>query len=126
MCNNVEYTKPTKIAKENKLRTFEITMMKFHMCYLQNSGQNKSPFQDGSLVTGVYTLNLVAMVGTIVPQCLFHARRPSFRDLGIASYPPVLPHNQLAKLVHQQLGIKYGLLDISTPPYYKYDPAHQS
>ena len=32
-------------------------------------------------------------------------------------------HNQLAKLVHQQLGIKYGLLDISTPPYYKYDPA---
>ena len=75
MCNNVEYTKPTKIAKENKLRTFEITMMEFHMCYLQNGGQNKSSFQDGSLITGVYTLNLVAMVGTIVPQCLFEFSR---------------------------------------------------
>ena len=32
-------------------------------------------------------------------------------------------HNQLTKLVHQQVGIKNdGLLDISTPPYYKYDP----
>ena len=33
-------------------------------------------------------------------------------------------HNQLAKLVHQQLGIKHGLLDTKdTPPYYKYCPA---
>ena len=91
MCNNLEYTKPTKIAKENKLRTYDINIMKFHGYYFQNSGQNKSSFQEGSLVTGVYTLNLVAMVGTIVLQCLFHARRQSFRDFEIASYPPVLP-----------------------------------
>ena len=33
-------------------------------------------------------------------------------------------HNQLAKLVHQQLGIKQGPLDTKdTPPYYKYCPA---
>lgn len=31
-------------------------------------------------------------------------------------------HNQVAKLIHQQLGIKYGLLDTKTPPYYKYQP----
>ena len=69
-------------------------MMKFHID-LPNSGQIKCSFQKGSPVTGVYTLNLVAMLGTIVPQCLFHARRPSFRDLEIASYPPVLPYIQL-------------------------------
>ena len=31
-------------------------------------------------------------------------------------------HNQVAKLFHQQLGIKYDLLDSKTPPYYKYEP----
>uniref|UniRef100_A0A336M9S3 CSON013850 protein n=1 Tax=Culicoides sonorensis TaxID=179676 RepID=A0A336M9S3_CULSO len=31
-------------------------------------------------------------------------------------------HNQLAKLVHQQLGFKYNLLPKTTPPYYKYEP----
>jgi hypothetical protein len=32
-------------------------------------------------------------------------------------------HNQLAKLIHQQLAMKYGILGRDTPPYYKYDPA---
>jgi hypothetical protein len=32
-------------------------------------------------------------------------------------------HNQLAKIIHQQLGLKHGLLSRSTPPYYKYSPA---
>jgi hypothetical protein len=31
-------------------------------------------------------------------------------------------HNQLAKLIHRQLAIKYGMLGIDTPPYYKYSP----
>jgi hypothetical protein len=31
-------------------------------------------------------------------------------------------HNQLAKLIHQQLGIKYSMLGKDTPPYYKYTP----
>ena len=32
-------------------------------------------------------------------------------------------HNQLAKLIHQELGFKYELLDRkTTPPYYKYNP----
>ena len=30
-------------------------------------------------------------------------------------------HNQVTKLIHQQLGFKYGLLDTKTPPYYKYE-----
>ncbi|MBZ5796461.1 hypothetical protein K8353_40995, partial [Burkholderia contaminans] len=30
-------------------------------------------------------------------------------------------HNQLAKMVHQQLALKYGLL-ATAPPYYKYNP----
>lgn len=31
-------------------------------------------------------------------------------------------HNQVAKLIHQQLAIKFGMLDNDTPPYYKYSP----
>ena len=32
-------------------------------------------------------------------------------------------HNQLAQLIHQELGFKYVLLDRkTTPPYYKYNP----
>ena len=32
-------------------------------------------------------------------------------------------HNQLAMIIHQQLGIKYELIDTPIPPYYKYLPA---
>lgn len=31
-------------------------------------------------------------------------------------------HNQVAKLVHQQLEIKYERFDVMPPPYYKYNP----
>ena len=31
-------------------------------------------------------------------------------------------HYQVAKLIHQQLAIKFGMLGKDTPPYYKYEP----
>lgn len=31
-------------------------------------------------------------------------------------------HNQLSKIIHQQIALKYNLLRPSTPPYYKYSP----
>lgn len=32
-------------------------------------------------------------------------------------------HNQLAKIVHQQIALKHRLISTDTPPYYKYNPA---
>ena len=31
-------------------------------------------------------------------------------------------HNQISKLIHQELAIKYRILGYNTPLYYKYNP----
>lgn len=47
----------------------------------------------------------------------------------IAGCPSLAPnaylgrHNQLAKIIHQQIAIKHKLLEVAPPPYYKYSPA---